>query len=139
MIGILYTLTVYVLEKMQITVLFKPWIRSFLSDYAFAVSILISTSDSSLIAAFPGQLATIFWTGFAHFPGNIERAHIEFLPITKAFYPTVNRGWLIDFWNLSADWVFVALPFGILLTLLFYYDHVSVPGVSSTYLSLIFI
>jgi hypothetical protein len=30
---------------------------------------------------------------------------------------------LIDFWNLPVKWVFVSLPIGILLTLLFYYDH----------------
>jgi boron transporter len=29
----------------------------------------------------------------------------------------------VDFWNLPVKWVFVAFPIGILLTLLFYYDH----------------
>ena len=43
---------------------------------------------------------------------------------TRAFYPTVDRGWLIHFWNLPVEWVFVALPIGFLLMLLFYYDHV---------------
>ena len=37
----------------------------------------------------------------------------------------MNRGWLIDFWNLDVKWIFVALPVGFLLMLLFYYDHVS--------------
>ena len=36
----------------------------------------------------------------------------------------MDRGWLIDFWNLEVKWIFVALPIGFLLTLLFYYDHV---------------
>jgi hypothetical protein len=32
--------------------------------------------------------------------------------------------WLIHFWELDAKWIFVALPFGFLIMLLFYYDHV---------------
>ena len=36
-IAILYTLTVYLLDKMKNTVLFKRSIRSFLSEYAFPV------------------------------------------------------------------------------------------------------
>jgi hypothetical protein len=49
------------------------------------------------------------------------------LPTTKAFYPTQDRSWLIDFWTLDVKWVFVSLPFGFLVMLLFYYDHVSRP------------
>lgn len=45
--------------------------------------------------------------------------------MTKAFYPTQSRSWLIEFWNLEVKWIFVAMPFGFLLMLLFYYDHVS--------------
>ena len=49
------------------------------------------------------------------------------IPTTRAFYPTQPRGWLIDFWELDIKWIFVAIPFGFLVMLLFYYDHVSVP------------
>ncbi len=31
---------------------------------------------------------------------------------------------MIDFWHLEVKWIFVALPVGFLLMLLFYYDHV---------------
>lgn len=31
---------------------------------------------------------------------------------------------MVDFWTLPVKWVFVALPIGFLVTLLFYYDHV---------------
>lgn len=48
---------------------------------------------------------------------------MERIPHTTAFYPTVDRSWLVPFWTLPVKWVFVALPIGILLTLLFYYDH----------------
>jgi boron transporter len=70
------------------------------------------------------QIGTIFWVGFSHIPGTLKSANITKLPITRAFYPTQSRPWLIDFWNLSAKWIFVAMPFGLLVMLLFYYDHV---------------
>ena len=38
-------------------------------------------------------------------------------------YPTVDRPWVVDFWNIPIRGVFIAIPFGLLMTLLFYYDH----------------
>ncbi|KIW08388.1 uncharacterized protein PV09_01301 [Verruconis gallopava] len=106
MIAILYSITVYLLEKMRRTTLFKPAVREFLSDYAYPI-------------------ATVWWTGFSHIPGNLRRVHIGTLPITRSWYPTIERPyvWLVDFWHLPVKWIFVALPFGCLVTLLFYYDH----------------
>ena len=72
------------------------------------------------------QLGTLFWVGFVHFPGRLQAAHVSLVPITRAFYPTQQRDWVIDFWNLNVKWVFVAAPFGFLIMLLFYYDHVSI-------------
>ena len=53
------------------------------------------------------------------------------LPITQSFQPTRNgeirpHGWFIHFWpgeNISVGDVFLAIPFAILLTFLFYFDH----------------
>ena len=104
LIAILFTLTVYSLEKVRSTTFGRGWIRLLLSDYAY-------------------PLATIFWTGFAHFPGNLSIVDFKFLPIHRAFYPTVDRPWVVDFWNIPIRWVFIAIPFGLLMTLLFYYDH----------------
>ncbi|KAF2422764.1 anion exchange family protein [Tothia fuscella] len=105
-VAILYSLTVYYLEKMRTTILFRAAARDFLSDYAYPI-------------------ATVFWVGFSHFPGIIGRTHIECIPITKSWYPTVPRPyvWLVEFWHLPVKWIFVALPIGMLVTLLFYYDH----------------
>lgn len=103
-IAICFMLTVYVLEFVGTTILFKPWMRSILADYAYPIG-------------------TVFWTGFSHIPGRIKNADLPRLPVTRAFYPTIDRSWLVDFWNLEAKWVFVSLPMGILLMLLFYYDH----------------
>ncbi|KAM0242831.1 hypothetical protein ACHAP5_007165 [Fusarium lateritium] len=56
--------------------------------------------------------------------GTLTSTRVERVPATKAFYPTQDRSWLIDFWNLEVKWIFVAVPFGFLTMLLFYYDHV---------------
>ncbi|KAF7916255.1 uncharacterized protein EAE97_012133 [Botrytis byssoidea] len=103
-VAILYFGTVYALEKIGRGTLAKPWARGILADYAYPI-------------------ATIFWVGFSHIPGTIERANISVLPINRSFHPTQPRSWLIDFWNLDAKWVFAAMPFGFLVMLLFYYDH----------------
>lgn len=103
-----YWASVYLLEYMGKTTMFTPWFRKSLADFAYPI-------------------ATLWWTGFSHIPGRIAEASLMRVPRTRAFYPTVEHPgpgpWLIDFWNLEAKWVFVSLPMGILLTLLFYYDH----------------
>lgn len=103
-IALAYWFTVYLLESFGSTTSTRSWFRKAISDYAY-------------------PLATIFWTGFSHFPGRLADTPLLRVPHTRAFYPTVDRSWLVDFWNLPVKWVFVALPIGILLTLLFYYDH----------------
>ncbi|GIJ82159.1 hypothetical protein Asppvi_000664 [Aspergillus pseudoviridinutans] len=103
-IAILYFLTIYGLERLGSSTIWKPWFRGLLADYAYVIG-------------------TIFWVGFSHIPGNLKATHVSFVPITRAFYPTQPRGWLIHFWELDAKWVFAALPFGFLVMLLFYYDH----------------
>ncbi|KAL7772542.1 hypothetical protein CFE70_002501 [Pyrenophora teres f. teres 0-1] len=103
-IAILYFGSVYGLEKLGGSTLFSPWLRSIVADYSFV---------------FP----TLFWVGFSHIPGRLENTGLYHVPISKAFQPTQDRDWVIDFWNLDVKWVFVALPFGFLMMLLFYYDH----------------
>jgi hypothetical protein len=106
-IAILYFGSVYGLEKLGGSTLFTPWVRSILADYSFV---------------FP----TLFWVGFSHIPGRLENTGLYRVPTVGAFEPTQQRNWVIDFWNLDVGWVFVALPFGFLMMLLFYYDHVSI-------------
>lgn len=104
MIALLFFGTVYALEAIGNGIWFRPWVRGVLADYAYPI-------------------ATIFWTGFSHIPGTLKRADIRTLPHTRAFYPTVPRPWVVDFWNLPVKWVFVAMPIGFLVMLLFYFDH----------------
>lgn len=103
-IAILYFGSVYGLEKLGSSTLWKPWVRGILADYSFA---------------FP----TLFWVGFYWIPGRLKDTEIYRVPIVGAFSPTQDRNWVIDFWNLDVKWVFAALPFGFLMMLLFYYDH----------------
>lgn len=72
--------------------------------------------------AFPA--GCIFWSGFTHIPGNtIKSVQVSRLPITKSFFPTLERGWLVDFWNINIKYVFIGAPLGLLVMLLFYFDH----------------
>ncbi|KAJ9324663.1 hypothetical protein DTO027B5_168 [Paecilomyces variotii] len=104
MIAILYFGTIYGLEKLGSSTMWKPSLRGLLADYAYVIG-------------------TLFWVGFSHFPGRLQTANISMVPVSRAFYPSQDRGWLIHFWHLDAKWVFAALPFGFLIMLLFYYDH----------------
>jgi hypothetical protein len=83
--------------------LFKHPLRVFLKDYGT-------------------PLTLIFFTGFVHI-GRMERIDLEVLPTGIAFEPTSGRGWLVHFWDLSAGQIFTALPFAVLLTILFWFDH----------------
>ncbi|KAJ4337446.1 hypothetical protein N0V95_008336 [Ascochyta clinopodiicola] len=103
-IAMLFFGSVYGLEKVGGSTVWKPWIRGFLADYSFV---------------FP----TLFWVGFSHFPGRLGRTEQYRVPTVGAFQPTQARNWVIEFWTLDVKWVFVAVPFGFLMMLLFYYDH----------------
>ncbi|KAK4046404.1 hypothetical protein OIO90_006575 [Microbotryomycetes sp. JL221] len=105
-IAMLFALVVYFLERTA-KLSFGPfWFRKFLQDYAFTIGI-------------------IFFTGFVHMQALrfIKDSGIEFLPITKSFAPSTDRPWVIRFWELPVKWIFVAIPFGFLVTLLFYFDN----------------
>ncbi|KAG0148249.1 hypothetical protein CROQUDRAFT_75730 [Cronartium quercuum f. sp. fusiforme G11] len=103
-VAILFALSVYWVEKAGRKEFGPLWARKFVADYAFV-------------------FACVFYTGFVHIPGYLKSANLQKVPITKSFHPTVDRNWIVDFWNLPPKWVFVSLPFGFLLTLLFYFDH----------------
>lgn len=138
MIAILYFATVYGLQALGSSTLWKVPIREVLADYAYVVCCWDLGSPDK-IPGFPNslQFATIFWVGFAHIPGNLKSANISKIPISRAFYPTQPRGWLLDFWNLDVKWIFAALPFGFLILLLFYYDHVGAISSAPLYVELL--
>ncbi|ANB13179.1 Bor1p [Sugiyamaella lignohabitans] len=89
--------------------LFKHSLRKFFSDYGL-------------------PLTVVFFSGFAFFPGRLKDAHLNRLNITESFVPTAisggrTHGWFIHFWDINVGDVFLAIPFALLLTSLFYFDH----------------
>ncbi|KAI1262452.1 HCO3 transporter family-domain-containing protein [Xylariaceae sp. FL1019] len=83
--------------------LFRHPVRVFLKDYGT-------------------PLTVIFFTGFVHF-GRMKSVELDRLPTSRPFFPTADRPWLVDPGDVSVREVFVALPFAILLTVLFWFDH----------------
>ncbi|TVY44516.1 putative transporter, partial [Lachnellula occidentalis] len=83
--------------------LFQHYIRVFVKDYGT-------------------PLTVVFFTGFVHI-GKMRDVSLSTLPTTKAFFPTTDRGWFVHFWDIRVSDVFIAIPFAILLTILFYFDH----------------
>ncbi|KAK0099927.1 hypothetical protein ONS95_013251 [Cadophora gregata] len=83
--------------------LFQHYVRVFIKDYGT-------------------PLTVVFFTGFVHI-GRMRDVELETLPTSKAFSPTIDRGWFIHFWDISIGDVFIAIPFAVLLTILFYFDH----------------
>lgn len=73
-------------------------------------------------------LIVVFFTGFTFFPGRISELKLLRLEVATAFQPTTDlfgrdHGWFINFWHVNVGYVFLAIPFAILLTALFYFDH----------------
>ncbi|KAF8536441.1 HCO3 transporter family-domain-containing protein [Trichophaea hybrida] len=85
-------------------------------------SSLFSHSARVFLKDYGTPLAVIFFTGYQYM-GKMKAIPLEHLPISKAFYPTTERGWFIHFWDISVGDIFLAIPFAILLTILFYFDH----------------
>lgn len=83
--------------------LFHRHVRKFIEDYGTPLTI-------------------IFFTGFVHI-GHMKSVNLESLPTSKAFSPTSDRSWFVNPGDLPIRDVFLALPFGLLLTILFWFDH----------------
>lgn len=103
MISLLVLMTGYACGVLGSSNLFQRYVRKFVEDYGTPLTI-------------------IFFTGFIHI-GHMQGVHLQTLPTSKAFYPTQDRSWFIHFWDISAADIFIAIPFAILLTILFYFDH----------------
>ncbi|KAK4453643.1 HCO3 transporter family-domain-containing protein [Podospora aff. communis PSN243] len=102
-VALLVFVVAYICGELGASSLFRHAVRVFLKDYGT-------------------PLTVVFFTGFVHI-GRMRSIHLENLPTSTAFLPTVNRGWFIHFWDVSVSDVFLAIPFAILLTILFWFDH----------------
>ena len=67
-------------------------------------------------------IALVASSGVAYW-GRFNAANPNTLPIEGAFAAAGGRPWLVAFWLLDAKWVGIALPFGLVLWVLFFFDH----------------
>ncbi|KAK4229798.1 putative transporter [Podospora fimiseda] len=103
-VGLLVFAIAYICGELGQSTLFKHPVRVFIKDYGT-------------------PLTVVFFTGFVHM-GKMADIKLENLPTGRAFMPTVaDRGWFIHFWDLRFEHVFLAIPFAVLLTVLFWFDH----------------
>lgn len=83
--------------------LFHHYVRTFVKDYGT-------------------PLTVVFFAGFVHI-GRMVEVDVEYLPTSIAFLPTMDRSWLVRFWDIDVKDIFLAIPFALLLTILFWFDH----------------
>ena len=102
-LALLMLVTSFLLQSLSQKSFFHRHVRRFLADYGMPMS---------LIAA----------SGMAYW-GRFNHAHPNTLPVGAAFKAAGGRDWLVKFWQLDGKWVGIALPFGIVLWILFFFDH----------------
>ncbi|KAI0262448.1 HCO3 transporter family-domain-containing protein [Gloeopeniophorella convolvens] len=95
--------TAFLFQALARSSLFHRHARRFAADYGMPLALIAAT-------------AVAYW-------GRFHTAHPETLPIGAAFKPANGRAWLVRFWELDGKWVAIALPFGLVLWLLFFFDH----------------
>ncbi|KAL9600577.1 MAG: hypothetical protein Q9219_003123 [cf. Caloplaca sp. 3 TL-2023] len=109
MVALLVLMVAYLCGVVGGTSLFQRYVRKFIEDYGTPLTI-------------------IFFTGFVHI-GKMRTVDLQTLPTSKAFFPTQDRSWFVHFWDIDVSDVFIAIPFAILLTILFYFDHNGLLGI----------
>jgi hypothetical protein len=102
-IALLVTAVAYICGIIGQSTLLQRHVRKFIEDYGT-------------------PLTVIFFTGFVHI-GKMAGIELLKLPTSRAFFPTTDRGWFIHFWDINVGDVFLAIPFAVLLTILFWFDH----------------
>ncbi|KAK0469452.1 HCO3 transporter family-domain-containing protein [Desarmillaria tabescens] len=102
-LALLMLVVSFLFQMLSDTTLFHRHVRRFLADYGMPIS-LVATS------------AMAYW-------GRFNAANPLTLPINGAFEAAGGREWLVAFWQLEGKWVGIALPFGIVLWILFFFDH----------------
>ncbi|KAG6844518.1 hypothetical protein H0H87_006279 [Tephrocybe sp. NHM501043] len=108
-LALLMLVTSFLFQSLSQKTFFHRQVRRFLADYGMPMSLIASS-------------AMAYW-------GRFNAANPSTLPIGPAFQPAGGREWLVRFWQLEGKWVGIALPFGIVLWILFFFDHnVSVSG-----------
>ena len=82
---------------------FHRHVRRFFADYGMPIALVASSGVA-------------YW-------GRFNAANPSTLPVGGAFGAAGGRSWIVKFWLLDWKWVGIALPFGIALWILFFFDH----------------
>ncbi|KAK2459667.1 hypothetical protein APHAL10511_008312 [Amanita phalloides] len=102
-LAILMLVTCFLFQALAKSSFFHRHVRRFLADYGMPIS---------LVAA----------SGMAYW-GFFYTAEAVTLPTGGAFQAAEGREWLVRFWQLEKKWIGMALPFGFVLWILFFFDH----------------
>lgn len=102
-LALLMLVTSFLFQRLSETTLFHRHIRRFFSDYGMPISLIAASSMA-------------YW-------GRFNASNPTTLPVGGAFQAANGRVWLVKFWELDGKWVGIALPFGIILWILFFFDH----------------
>lgn len=102
-LSLLMLVTAFLFKNISRSALFHRHVRRFCADYGMPLALIASS-------------AIAYW-------GRFHTARPQTLPVGAAFKPANGRSWLVHFWQLEGKWVALALPFGFILWVLFFFDH----------------
>ncbi|KAF9220599.1 hypothetical protein BS17DRAFT_307959 [Gyrodon lividus] len=102
-LALLMLVTSFLFQTLSEKTYFHPIIRRCFADYGMPISLVAASSMA-------------YW-------GRFNFANPTTLPVGGAFQAANDRAWLVKFWELDSKWVGIALPFGIVLWVLFFFDH----------------
>ncbi|THV03859.1 hypothetical protein K435DRAFT_774721 [Dendrothele bispora CBS 962.96] len=103
LLAVLMLVVSFLFQTLSAKTLFHRHVRRFFADYGMPISLIASS-------------AMAYW-------GRFNATNPQTLPVGGAFQPAGDRDWLVKFWQLEGKWVGIALPFGIILWILFFFDH----------------
>ncbi|KAF8458377.1 HCO3 transporter family-domain-containing protein [Terfezia claveryi] len=95
-IGLMVLMVGYLCGVMARSTLFVHPVRTFLRDYGT-------------------PLTVVLFSGY-QFIGKMDNVALLRLPTAQAFRPTLERDWLVRFWEIPTADIFLAIPFALLLT-----------------------
>ncbi|EDR13740.1 uncharacterized protein LACBIDRAFT_230567 [Laccaria bicolor S238N-H82] len=102
-LALVMLVTCFLFQSLSQTTYFHRHVRRFLADYGMPAS-LVATS------------AMAYW-------GKFNATNPLTLPAGHSFQLAGGRELLVKFWQLEGRWVGIALPFGLVLWILFFFDH----------------
>ncbi|KAI0248312.1 HCO3 transporter family-domain-containing protein [Lactifluus subvellereus] len=102
-LALLMLVTAFLFKFLSRSALFHRHVCRFCADYGMPLALIASS-------------AMAYW-------GRFHTARPLTLPVGAAFQPAHGRSWLVHFWELDGKWVALALPFGFILWVLFFFDH----------------